>query len=44
VRFVDFLKATVLLSAGGATLLAVITILGATRDTGEPTLTYVGPA
>ena len=41
-RFVDFLKATVLLSAGGATLLAVITILGATRDTGEPTLTYVG--
>jgi hypothetical protein len=42
VRFVDVLKATVLLSAGGATLLAVITILGATRDTGEPTLTYVG--
>ena len=41
-RFVDFLKATVLLSAGGATLLAVITILGAARDTGEPTLTYVG--
>ena len=43
-RFVDFLKATVLLSAGGATLLAVITILGAARDAGEPTLTYVGVA
>jgi hypothetical protein len=42
VRFVDFLKATVLLSAGGASLLAVITILGAARDTGEPTLTFVG--
>ena len=41
-RFVDFLKATVMLSAGGATLLAVITILGASRDLGEPTLTYVG--
>jgi hypothetical protein len=41
VRFVDFLKATVLLSAGGATLLAVITILGAAQDAGEPTLTYV---
>jgi hypothetical protein len=42
VRFADFLKATVLLSAGGATLLAVITIIGAARDTGETTLTYVG--
>src|SRR3712207_1623152 len=31
-----------MLSAGGATLLAVITILGASRDLGEPTLTYVG--
>ena len=41
-RFVDFLKATVLLSAGGATLLAVITLLGAASRTGEPTLTYVG--
>jgi hypothetical protein len=40
VRFVDFLKATVLLSAGGATLLAVVTILGAAQDA-EPTLTYV---
>ncbi|HWT24497.1 MAG TPA: hypothetical protein VN213_13405 [Solirubrobacteraceae bacterium] len=41
-RFADFLKATVLLSAGGATLLAVITILGAAREAGESTLTYVG--
>jgi len=39
VRFVDFLKATVLLSAGGATLLAGITILGAAE---EPTLTLIG--
>jgi len=44
VRFSDFLKATVLLSAGSATLLAVITVLGAASDTGEPTLTYVGVA
>jgi hypothetical protein len=34
VRFVDFLKATVLLCAGSATLLAALTILGASR-TGE---------
>jgi hypothetical protein len=39
VRFVDFLKSTVLLSAGGATLLAAITLLGAAE---EPTLTLVG--
>jgi hypothetical protein len=44
VRFPDFLKATVLLSAGSATLLAVITVIGATRDTGQPGLTYVGVA
>jgi hypothetical protein len=44
VRFPDFLKATVLLSAGSATLLAVITVIGATRDTGQPSLTYVGVA
>jgi hypothetical protein len=31
-RFVDFLKATVLLSAGSASTLAVITVLGATRE------------
>ena len=31
-RFVDFLKATVLLSAGSATLLAALTVLGASRD------------
>jgi len=42
VRFSDFLKATVLLSAGSATLLAVITVIGAASSTGEPTLTYVG--
>ena len=40
-RFVDFLKATVLLSAGGATLLALITILGAARSTDDATLVYV---
>jgi hypothetical protein len=32
VRFVDFLKATVLLSAGAATLLAVLTLLSASQD------------
>jgi hypothetical protein len=32
VRFGDFLKATVLLSAGCATLLATVTILGITRE------------
>ena len=31
-RFADFLKATVLLSAGSATLLAAITAIGASRD------------
>ncbi len=31
-RFVDFLKTTVLLSAGAATALAAITVLAATRD------------
>ena len=31
-RFGDFLKATVLLSAGSATLLATLTILGITRE------------
>ena len=35
VRFVDFLKATVLLSAGSATLLAAVTVIGAPRDREE---------
>ena len=39
-RFVDFLKATVLLSAGAATLLAALTILGVSDDV-EPLLTEV---
>jgi hypothetical protein len=40
VRFVDFLKATVLLSAGAATLLAAITLISLTQDV-EPTAVYV---
>jgi len=32
VRFVDFLRATVLLSGGAATTLAVLTLIAATRD------------
>jgi hypothetical protein len=32
VRFGDFLKATVLLSAGSATLLAALTVIGLTRE------------
>jgi hypothetical protein len=32
VRFVDLLKATVMLSAGAATTLAIITVVAATRD------------
>jgi hypothetical protein len=40
VRFVDFLKATVLLSAGAATLLAVLTLLSASQDF-EPAVVYV---
>jgi hypothetical protein len=40
VRFVDFLKATVLLSAGAATLLAVITLIALTQDV-EPAAVYV---
>jgi hypothetical membrane protein len=32
VRFGDFLKATVLLSAGAATLLATVTVIGITRE------------
>jgi hypothetical protein len=40
VRFVDFLKATVLLSAGAATLLAALTVISLTRDL-EPLAVYV---
>jgi hypothetical protein len=40
VRFSDFLKATVLLSAGCATLLATLTILGITRED-DRTVIYV---
>jgi hypothetical protein len=40
VRFVDFLKATVLLSAGAATLLAALTVISLTRDV-EPAAVYV---
>jgi hypothetical protein len=40
VRFGDFLKATVLLSAGCATLLATLTILGITRED-DRTVIYV---
>ena len=39
-RFVDFLKATVLLSAGAATLLAAITLIALTQDV-EPAAVYV---
>jgi hypothetical protein len=40
VRFGDFLKATVLLSAGCATLLATVTVLGITRE-GDRVVIYV---
>ncbi len=39
-RFVDFLRATVLLSAGTATLLAAVTIIGVTREL-EPVVVYI---
>jgi hypothetical protein len=32
VRFVDLLKSTVMLSAGAATMLAIVTVIGATSD------------
>ena len=38
-RFSDFLKATVLLSAASATLLAALTIIGATRES-RPAVVY----
>ena len=40
-RFVDFLKATVLLSAGAATLLAAVTLISISRDL-EPGVVYLG--
>jgi hypothetical protein len=43
VRFVEFLRATVLLSAGSATLLAGVTVIGISRDF-DPTLIYVSLA
>ena len=42
-RFGDFLKATVLLSAGCATLLATVTVIGITRDE-DRVVTYVTAA
>lgn len=39
-RFVDFLKTTVLLSAGSATALALITLLAMSRDF-DPVVTYI---
>ena len=39
-RFVDFLKATVLLSAGAATLLAALTIISLSRDL-DPGVVYL---
>jgi hypothetical protein len=43
VRFGEFLKATVLLSAGCATLLAALTVIGMTRE-GDSVLVYVSAA
>jgi hypothetical protein len=40
VRFGDLLKATVLLSAGAATLLAAITVIGIARDTGTGLIAF----
>ena len=40
-RFVDFLKATVLLSAGSATALAAVTVLAAGRTGADRTLVFV---
>jgi hypothetical protein len=44
VRFGDFLRATVLLSAGSATLLAALTLIGLTRDGGDQSIAYVSVA
>ena len=40
-RFGDFLKATVLLSAASATLLAALTVIGLTRNGPDDTAAYV---
>jgi hypothetical protein len=40
VRFGDFLKATVLLSAGTATLLAAVTVIGLSRDDDRTLLVF----
>lgn len=42
-RFVDFLRATVMLSAGSATLLAVVTVIGVSREL-DPIVIYVAAA
>ena len=39
-RFVDFLRATVLLSGGAATTLAVLTLVAATRDQNDDVALY----
>jgi hypothetical protein len=41
VRFVDLLKTTVMLSAGAATMLAIVTVIGATADR-DDTLVLIG--
>jgi hypothetical protein len=41
VRFVDLLRTAVMLSAGAATMLAIVTVLGATRDS-DDTLVLIG--
>ena len=41
-RFGDFLKATVLLSAGSATLLAAITVIGLAREPDRTLLVFTG--
>jgi hypothetical protein len=41
VRFVDLLKTTVMLSAAGATMLAIVTVIGATADH-DDTLVLIG--
>jgi hypothetical protein len=41
VRFVDLLKSTVMLSAGAATMLAIVTVIGATSDR-DDTLVLIG--
>ena len=40
-RFVDLLKSTVMLSAGAATMLAIVTVIGATSDH-DDTLVLIG--